>query len=81
MRTATTVSAESRLRENNTLKADIAQWDSRHSDAVTREEALQKAVEDREAGFDDTLARFSDGPSVVQSLASEIAFARFATGV
>jgi transposase len=36
------------LRENNALKADIAYWKSRHRDSVAREEALQKALEDRD---------------------------------
>lgn len=57
MSTASTVSSTSRLREytdrllreNNTLKADIGYWKSRHSDAVAREKALQRALEDREA--------------------------------
>ncbi|MFW5994892.1 MAG: hypothetical protein ACOCRN_02185, partial [Spirochaetia bacterium] len=57
MSTATTVRSTSRLREdnehllqeNNSLKADIAYWKSRHRDAVAREKTLQKALEDREA--------------------------------
>lgn len=57
MSTATTVRSTSRLREdnehllreNNALKADIAYWKRRHHDAVAREEALQGALEDREA--------------------------------
>jgi len=36
-------------RENNALKTDIAYWKSRHHDAVEREEALKKALADKEA--------------------------------
>ena len=36
-------------RENNALKSDIAYWKSMHHDAVEREQALKKALADREA--------------------------------
>ena len=36
-------------RENNVLKTDIAYWKSRHHDAVAREEALKKELQDKEA--------------------------------
>lgn len=35
--------------ENNTLKADIGYWKSRHGDAVGREEALKKQLQDKNA--------------------------------
>ena len=35
--------------ENNTLKADIGFWKSRHQDAVAREEALKKELQDKNA--------------------------------
>ena len=35
--------------ENNTLKADIGYWKSRHRDAVEREAALKKALQDKNA--------------------------------
>jgi transposase len=35
--------------ENNTLKADIGYWKSRHSDAIEREAALKKALKDKNA--------------------------------
>ena len=37
------------LRENNILKADIGYWKSRHQDAVEREAAVQKELEDKNA--------------------------------
>ena len=36
-------------RENNALKADIAYWKRRHHDAVEREEAIKRALADKEA--------------------------------
>jgi transposase len=35
--------------ENNTLRADLGYWKSRHRDAVSREEALKKALQDKNA--------------------------------
>ena len=35
--------------ENNTLKADIGFWKSRHQDAVAREEVLKKELQDKNA--------------------------------
>ena len=37
------------LVENNLLKADIGYWKSRHSDAIAREEALKKELQDKKA--------------------------------
>ena len=41
--------AEQLRKENNALKTDIAYWKSRHRDAVSREEALTKELQDKEA--------------------------------